>query len=105
MNPEVVIQGPILSEKSAQLLEHGVYGIKVHPRASKSQISQALKDVFGVDVVQIRTLIVRGDLSRRARSKGSTSSVTVKAPNVKKAYIWLRDGQSLPVPMAGKVSE
>ncbi len=98
MKPELVIKGPVLSEKAVLLVEKDVYGLKVDLKATKTEIKAALKEVFDVDVVKVRTLITRGDSSRRARSKGSSSVVRVKKPNVKKAYVQLKKGQSLPVP-------
>jgi large subunit ribosomal protein L23 len=101
MKPESVIKGAIFSEKAAGMTASNVFGIKVDLKASKDDIRAALKDVFGVDAVQVRTLIRRGDENRRVRSKGSTSFVDVKKPNLKKAYVTLREGQTLPVPVLG----
>jgi large subunit ribosomal protein L23 len=98
MKPENVIKGPVLSEKSVGLTEKAVYGLKVDVKATKAQIRTVLKDVFDVDAVRIRTLIVRGDVTKRSRGKGSSASVTIKVPNLKKAYVQLKEGQSLPVP-------
>ena len=40
-DPRDVIIEPIVSEKSYQLLEAGVYTFKVHPSASKPEIASA----------------------------------------------------------------
>lgn len=105
MKPELIIQGAVLSEKSAGLTAQNIYGLKVSLRATKEEIRLALKEVFDVDALQIRTLVTRGDETRRVRSKGSSSFVNVKKPNVKKAYVKLKAGQSLPVPTLGHASE
>lgn len=104
MKPELVIRGALLSEKAAGFVDKQIYGLKVDLKATKSDIRQALKEVFDVDVVAIRTLVLRGDESRRVRSKGSASFVDVKKPNIKKAYIKLKAGQTLPVPTLGTAS-
>lgn len=98
MKPELVIKGPVLSEKSVLCAEKNTYGLKVSLKATKPEIKAALKEVFDVDAVKIRTLITRGDAARRMRSKGSSSSALVKKANVKKAYVQLKAGQTLPTP-------
>ena len=100
IKPELLIKGPVLSEKAVLMAEKGVYGLKVDVKASKADIKSALKEVFDVDAVKIRTLILRGEENRRARGKGSSASVTVKSPNIKKAFVQLKKGQTLPVPTA-----
>lgn len=105
MKPELVIKGSVLSEKAAGLAEKGVFGLKVDIKASKGDIKAALKEVFDVDVVKVRTLITRGDAGRRMRSKGTSAAVWVKKPNTKKAYVELKKGQTLPVPTVGMPTE
>ena len=101
MKPELVIKGAVLSEKAAGLAGQNIYGLKVDLRATKTAIRAALKEVFDVDAVEIRTLVRRGDENRRVRGKGSSAFVDVKKPNVKKAYVKLKSGQTLPVPTLG----
>lgn len=105
MKPELVIKGAVLSEKAAGLSEKGVFGLKVDLKASKADIKAALKEVFDVDVVKIRTLVTRGDAGRRMRAKGTSSAVWVKKANTKKAYVKLKKGQVLPVPTVGMPAE
>ncbi|WP_186647398.1 50S ribosomal protein L23 [Fluviispira vulneris] len=98
MRSDYVIKGSILSEKSYGLLESKVYTLKVDLKATKADIKAAVKDVFGVDVVDVNTSILRGRVVRKARSKKS-GAVEVKLPNIKKAFIRLKDGQELPAPV------
>lgn len=102
MRSDDVILGSILSEKAVTLTAQNVFALKVAVKATKADVSQAVKDVFGVDVLDVNTSIIRGRVSRKARSK-SAGPVTVKAANFKKAYVRLRQGQTLPV--ASLVSE
>ncbi len=99
MRSQKVILGSILSEKSVGLSEAKVYTLKVDLKATKEHIRHALKDVFGVDAVEVNTAITRGKIVRRARQKGG-APVDVKRSNVKKAYVQLKEGQSLPTPEA-----
>lgn len=96
MRSDLVILGSILSEKAVTLSAQNVFALKVAKKASKADISKAVKSVFGVDVIEVNTAIVRGRVSRKSRSK-TAGPVTVKAPNFKKAYVRLKEGQALPV--------
>jgi large subunit ribosomal protein L23 len=96
MRSELVILGSILSEKSVAATARNVFTLKVAPKATKDDVKKAVHAVFGVDVIEVNTAIVRGRVSRKARSK-SAGPVTVKGSNFKKAYVRLKEGQSLPV--------
>ncbi|WP_233231183.1 50S ribosomal protein L23 [Silvanigrella aquatica] len=98
MRSDYVIKGSVLSEKSYGLLENKVYTLKVDLKATKLDIKAAVKDVFGVDVVNVNTSILRGRIVRKARSKKGGAN-EVKLPNIKKAFIRLKDGQELPAPV------
>lgn len=96
MRSDLVILGSILSEKAVTLSAQNIFALKVAKKATKADVAQAVKSVFGVDVLEVNTAIVRGRVSRKARSKNA-GPVTVKAPNYKKAFVRLKEGQSLPV--------
>lgn len=101
MKSERVILGSVLSEKSYALNSVGAYVLKVAKTASKTQIKCALKEAFNVDVVQINTLITRGKVRRKARSKRS-APIYVKLSNTKKAVVKLKKDQTLPLSMLQK---
>ena len=67
MRSDYVIKGSVLSEKSFSLLENKVYTLKVDLKATKADIKAAVKDVFGVDVINVNTSILRGRVVRKAR--------------------------------------
>ena len=96
MRSELVILGSILSEKAVTLSAQNVFALKVAKKATKTDVAKAVKSVFGVEVVAVNTSIVRGRTARKARSKNA-GPVTVKAPNFKKAFVQLKEGQTLPV--------
>ncbi len=58
---------------------------EVVPDANKIQIRQAVEEIFGVRVTDVRTITVRGKMKRFRRGMG-------KKPNWKKAIVTLRDG-------------
>jgi large subunit ribosomal protein L23 len=98
-----VIKGIVLSEKSLGGKE-GTYTLKVALKATKADVASALKSVFGVDATKVNTLVERGAIKRKARSKKS-APIMVKLPNVKKAYITLKAGQVLPTPVLGEAPQ
>ena len=51
LDPRQVIIAPVVSEKSYSLIEDNKYSFKVHPKAHKTQIRQAVEELFDVKVV------------------------------------------------------
>ena len=59
MNARSVIIRPIVREKSYALLAANKYTFRVHPDAHKTQIRQAVEEIFGVRVQDVRTMNVK----------------------------------------------
>jgi large subunit ribosomal protein L23 len=72
MNARQVIIRPIVSEKSYALLTANKYTFRVHPDAHKTQIRQAVEEVFGVRVEDVRTMSVKSKPKRRGHTFGRT---------------------------------
>ena len=72
MNAREVIIRPVVSEKSYELLTANKYTFRVHPRAHKTQIRQAVKEIFDVRVRDVRTLSVKPKPKRRGWTSGQT---------------------------------
>ena len=72
MNPRSVIIRPIVSEKSYALLTANKYTFRVHPDAHKTQIRQAVEEVLGVRVRDVRTMSVKSKPKRRGVTSGKT---------------------------------
>ncbi|HWA55688.1 MAG TPA: 50S ribosomal protein L23 [Gemmatimonadales bacterium] len=82
---------PVVTEKSSAAYQlRKEYTFEVHPQATKFEIKDALKQLFGVTATSVRTMQVRRDLVIRGRTKGLTS-------RWKKAIVTLKDGETLPV--------
>ncbi len=82
---------PLVTEKTTTILAgNGAYAFEVHPDANKFDVKRAIESFYGVDVVAIRTLVMRGKVKRSGRHIG-------KRKNWKKAYVTLAEGQSLNV--------
>ncbi len=72
MNAREVLIRPVVSEKSYELLAANKYTFRVHPRAHKTQIRQAVEEVFSVRVRDVRTLSVKSKPKRRGYTSGRT---------------------------------
>ena len=72
MNAREVLVRPVVSEKSYELLAANKYTFRVHPRAHKTQIRQAVEEVFSVRVRDVRTLSVKSKPKRRGYTSGRT---------------------------------
>jgi len=79
MNARTVIIRPVITEKSYALLAHNKYTFRVHDDANKTQIRQAVEEIFGVRVLDVRTSRVkpkpkrRGWPARRGRGRRRSS--------------------------------
>ena len=91
-DPRDIILAPVVSEKSYGLIEQGVYTFIVHPSASKPEISDAVKAIWGVDVIQVNTLNRKGKVTRGRRSNRSGSK-----PDTKRALVKLAAGNEIPL--------
>ena len=58
--PRDVILAPVVSEKSYSLLDRNAYTFLVHPRANKTEIRQAVEEIWGVKVMSVNTVNRKG---------------------------------------------
>ncbi|MDQ3934797.1 MAG: 50S ribosomal protein L23 [Actinomycetota bacterium] len=72
MNARSVLIRPIVSEKSYALLAANKYTFRVHAAAHKTQIRQAVEEVFGVRVLDVQTITVKPKPKRRGWTSGKT---------------------------------
>ena len=68
---EIVIR-PVVSEKSYALLAANKYTFRVHEDAHKTQVRQAVEEIFGVRVEGVRTAWVKPKPKRRGWTSGKT---------------------------------
>jgi large subunit ribosomal protein L23 len=91
MDPSQVIIRPVVSEKSYVLAANDKYTFRVHPDAHKTQIRQAIEELFeGVKVVEVRTASVKSKPKRRGLTAGRSRSW-------KKAIVQVRPGDNIPI--------
>ena len=72
MNARQVIIGAVISEKSYALLAANKYTFRVHDDAHKTQVRQAIEEIFEVRVEGVRTAWVKPKPKRRGWSSGKT---------------------------------
>jgi large subunit ribosomal protein L23 len=90
LHPNEVLLAPVVSEKSYSLIAGGKYVFKVHPDSHKTQIRQAVEELFKVHVEGVNVLKVQAKPKRRGQSKG------IK-PGWKKAIVQLREGETIEI--------
>ena len=90
MDPTQIIIRPVVSEKSYVLSAAERYTFRVHADAHKTHIRQAVEALFGVHVVDVRTLSVKSKPKRRGNTRGRTRAW-------KKAIVQVGPGESIPV--------
>ncbi|HNY02300.1 MAG TPA: 50S ribosomal protein L23 [Bacteroidales bacterium] len=88
-----VIIKPIITEKMTHLGEKlNRYGFIVNRKANKLQITQAIKDLYGVDVTSVNTMVFSGKNKSRFTKSGVISGRT---STYKKAIVTLAKGETI----------
>lgn len=84
-----VIRGPHVSEKTTLSAEkHNTVVLKVAKDANKTEIKQAVEQLFECEVSAVRTIVCKGKTKRHGMHFGKRS-------DWKKAYVTLKDGQDI----------
>ena len=90
MDPSQVVLAPIVSEKSYEASTRGTYTFRVHPDAHKTQIRQAVEQLFDVKVQRVNVIKVAAKPKRRGLHRGTR-------PGWKKAVVQLRAGDTIEI--------
>jgi len=90
MHASQVVLKPIVSEKSYEATTRGSYTFKVHPDAHKTQIRQAVEELFDVKVERVNVVKVAAKPKRRGLHRGVR-------PGWKKAVVQLRPGDTIEI--------
>ena len=89
-HPNEILSRPIVSEKSYSLIGDRKYTFHVHKNAHKTQIRQAIEQLFDVHVTAVNISKVQPKTKRRGMSKGYR-------PGYKKAIVQVREGETIPI--------
>jgi large subunit ribosomal protein L23 len=85
-----VLIAPVVSEKSYSLIEENKYSFRVHEKAHKTQVRQAVEELFDVHVERVNIVKVQAKPKRRGFTRG-------KKPGWKKAIVQLREGERIEI--------
>jgi large subunit ribosomal protein L23 len=90
LHPNEVLLAPVVSEKSYSLIADRKYSFRVHPDAHKTQVRQAVEELFNVHVESVNVLQVQPKPKRRGMIRG-------RKPGWKKAIVQLRQGETIEI--------
>lgn len=93
MKTSEVLVKPILTEKAnAQQEKLRRYAFRVNRRANKLEIKKAVEEFYGVNVVDVNTVVVPGKNKTRYTKAGFIQGVK---PAYKKAYVTVAEGENI----------
>jgi large subunit ribosomal protein L23 len=90
LHPNQVLLAPVVTEKSYELIESQKYSFRVHPDAHKTQVRQAVEELFSVHVEAVNIVKVQSKPKRRGMRPG-------RKPGWKKAIVQIRQGESIEI--------
>ena len=90
LHPAEVLISPVVSEKSYGQIVQNRYTFRVHSDAHKTQVRQAVEQLFDVKVERVNIVKVKAKPKRRGLIKGTR-------PGWKKAIVQIREGETIPI--------
>ncbi|HLX32358.1 MAG TPA: 50S ribosomal protein L23 [Gaiellaceae bacterium] len=90
LHPAEVLIRPVVSEKSYEQIQQNRYTFRVHKDAHKTQVRQAVEELFDVKVVAVNIVKVQPKPKRRGLISG-------KRPGWKKAIVQLKSGDKIDI--------
>ncbi len=90
LDPRQVLIAPVVSEKSYSLIEENKYSFRVHDKAHKTQVRQAVEELFDVTVEGVNIVKVQPKPKRRGMTRG-------RKPGWKKAIVQLKQGDRIEI--------
>ena len=90
LHPAQVLLRPVISEKSYEQITQNKYTFKVHQDAHKTQIRQAVEELFEVKVERVNIVKVQAKPKRRGVIRGTK-------PGWKKAIVQLKKGDTIEI--------
>ncbi|HEY2353875.1 MAG TPA: 50S ribosomal protein L23 [Gaiellaceae bacterium] len=90
LHPAQVLISPVVSEKSYSQIVENRYTFKVHKDAHKTQIRQAVEQLFDVHVVAVNVIKVQPKPKRRGLIQGTKKGW-------KKAIVEVKAGEKIDI--------
>ena len=72
--PYDIILKPVISERSMADVQDRKYTFKVDVKANKTQVKQAVEEIFGVEVDKVNIMNVNGKVKRMGKNIGRTAA-------------------------------
>jgi large subunit ribosomal protein L23 len=88
MEARELVKRPLITEKTTKLMEENKYCFLVDPKANKTQIKQAIEEIFKVKVKTVSTFNRLGKIKRMGRNEG-------RRPSWKRAIVTLEAGSRI----------
>lgn len=73
MDARDIIKRPVITEASVLAMDDKKYTFEVDVRVNKTQVRQAIEEIFGVKVKNVNIMNVRGKYKRVGKYAGYTS--------------------------------
>ena len=89
-SPRDIVIRPIVSEKSYAGLERNTYTFLVDPRANKTEIKEAIQQIWNVRVTNVNTMNRKGKVKRTRLGVG-------RRPDQKRAVVTLVAGDTIEI--------
>ena len=90
LHPNEVLLAPVVTEKAYSAVDERKYSFRVHPDAHKTQVRQAVEELFNVRVQGVNIVKVQPKPKRRGLIRG-------QKPGWKKAIVQLREGETIEI--------
>ncbi len=86
----IIVRRPIITEKSMKLAQNHFYTFEVDKNATKTQISKTVAEKFGVKVLSVKTLNVKGEVKSQRKVRK-----LYKSSGFKKAIVQIGKTQKI----------
>lgn len=73
MDARDIIKRPVITERSMDILNDRKYTFEVDVRATKTQVKNAVEEIFGVKVEKVNIMNYKGKFKRMGRYTGYTN--------------------------------
>ncbi|MDM5250868.1 MULTISPECIES: 50S ribosomal protein L23 [unclassified Lysinibacillus] len=73
MEARDILKRPVITERSSELMAEKKYTFEVDTRANKTQVKDAVEEIFGVQVEKVNVLNYKGKFKRVGRYGGYTN--------------------------------
>ena len=90
MTNEEVIKRVLITEKGSRMSAENRYVVEVNIKAHKPQIAETVEKKFGVHVLKVRTVTIKGG---QKYIRGTRR--LLKEPTYKKAYVTVKAGERI----------